>query len=128
MKTRHVAAIAVAAGFGLGVAMVEGLHAQAKLPAFSISEIDVSDMDGFLKEFSPKVRKAIADNGGKVLARGGKAVAIHGAPPKTRIVINRFDSLDQAVAAYNSAAYKEAKAIGDKYATFRILAVEGLEQ
>jgi uncharacterized protein (DUF1330 family) len=62
------------------------------------------------------------------MPRGGKAVAIYGAPPKTRIVINRFDSLDQAVAAYNSVAYKEAKAIAYKYATFRILAVEGLEQ
>jgi hypothetical protein len=27
-----------------------------------------------------------------------------------------------------SAAYKEAKAIGDKYATIRVIAVEGLAQ
>jgi uncharacterized protein (DUF1330 family) len=108
--------------------MVQGLHAQAKLPAFTIAEIDVSDMDGFQKEFAPKAQKAIADNGGKPLARGGKIVALYGAPPKNRVAINRFDGLDQALAAHNSAAYKEAKAIGDKYATFRVIAVEGLAQ
>jgi len=128
MKTQYVAALAVAAGFGLGAAMVQGLHAQAKLPAFTIAEIDVSDMDGFQKEFAPKAQKAIADNGGKALARGGKVVGLYGAPPKNRIAVNRFDGLDQALAAYNSAAYKEAKAIGDKFATFRIIAVEGLAQ
>jgi uncharacterized protein (DUF1330 family) len=36
--------------------------------------------------------------------------------------------LDQAGAAYNSAAYKEARKIGNKYATFRIYAIEGLAQ
>jgi uncharacterized protein (DUF1330 family) len=128
MKTQYVAALAVAVGFGLGAAMVQGLHAQAKLPAFTIAEIDVSDMDGFQKEFAPKAQKAIADNGGKALARGGKIVALYGAPPKNRVAINRFDGLDQALAAYNSAAYKEAKAIGDKYATIRVIAVEGLAQ
>jgi uncharacterized protein (DUF1330 family) len=128
MKTQYVAALAVAAGFGLGAAMVQGLHAQAKPPAFTIAEIDVSDMDGFQKEFAPKAQKAIADNGGKALARGGKVVGLYGAAPKNRIAINRFDGLDQALAAYNSAAYKEAKAIGDKFATFRIIAVEGLAQ
>ncbi len=37
-----------------------------------------------------------------------------------------FDNLDKAEAAFNSAAYKEAKATGDKYATFRIYVVEGV--
>lgn len=62
------------------------------------------------------------------MVRGDKITTLHGAPPKGRIVIWRFDSLDQAVAAYNSAAYKEAKAFGDKYASFQIFAVEGFAQ
>ena len=63
----------------------------------------------------------------KALAVGGRTSVIEGDPPK-RIVINSFDSLDQAVAAYNSAAYKEAATIGHKYGTFCIYAVEGLSQ
>lgn len=107
-------------------AAVQGLHAQAKPPAYAIAEIDVTNQEAFLKEFAPKAQKALGDNGSKALSRGGKIVTLYGAPPKNRIVINHLDSLDQAVAAYNSSAYKEAKAIGDKYATFNIYAVEGL--
>jgi uncharacterized protein (DUF1330 family) len=39
-----------------------------------------------------------------------------------------FESMEKANAAFDSAAYKEAKKIGDKYATFRVYAVEGLLQ
>ncbi len=56
---------------------------------------------------------------------GGKSIAIAGSPPGKRVIINVFDNLDAAVAAYNSPAFKEAKKIGDKYATFRTYAVEG---
>jgi hypothetical protein len=34
--------------------------------------------------------------------------------------------MEQAKAAFNSSAYKEAKKAGDKYAKFRVYAVEGL--
>ena len=58
---------------------------------------------------------------------GNKTVSIEGAAPKSRIVINHFARLDDALKAYNSAAYKDARKIGDKYATFRIYATEGAE-
>ena len=91
--------------------------------------IDVSNPDAFAKEFGPLAVKALGENdsGYKVLARGGKAVAIDGDPPK-RIIINQFADMDKAIAAYNSPDYKAAKAIGDKYAKFRLIAVEGLPQ
>jgi len=128
MKTQYALALAVVTGFGLGAAAVQGLHAQAKPPAFVVSEIDVTNQDAFIKEFSPIAQKALADAGAKTVARGGKVAALYGTAPKGRIVINRFDSLDQAVAAFTSPAYKDARLIGDKYATFRIFAVEGLPQ
>ena len=39
-----------------------------------------------------------------------------------------FESMEQARATFNSPAYKAAKKLGDKYANFRIYAVEGLPQ
>jgi len=36
--------------------------------------------------------------------------------------------LDEALKAYNSEAYKEARKVGDKYSTFRLYAVEGFVQ
>jgi heme-degrading monooxygenase HmoA len=40
-------------------------------------------------------------------------------------MIMQWDSLDQIKAWRDSAQYKEDRKIGDKYATFRIFAVEG---
>ena len=127
MKTHYTVALAMLTGIAIGAVAMQGLHAQAKPPAFVVAEVDVTNPDGFTKEYVPLAVKALGAAGSNPLARGGKVVAISGAPPK-RIVINRFDSLDQAVAAYNSPAYKEARAIGEKYATFRAFAVEGLAQ
>lgn len=127
MKTQYTVALAMLTGVAIGGFAVQGLHAQAKPPAFVIAEVDVTNPDSFAKEYVPLAVKALGAAGSHPLARGGKVVAISGTPPK-RIVINRFDSLDQAVAAYNSPAYKEARAIGEKYATFRAFAVEGLAQ
>ena len=128
MKTNYKVAIALVAGAAIGGAAIQGLHAQAKPPAYVVAEIDVTNQDAFIKEYLPLAQKALAEGGSgyKTIARGGKTVSIEGAPPKSRIVINTFGSLDKAVAAYNSASYKEARKIGDKYGTWRIYAVEGV--
>ena len=56
-----------------------------------------------------------------------KMVAIAGAAAR-RLVIVAFDNLDKAQATFTSAAYKETRKPGDQYATFRVLAVEGLSK
>ena len=43
-----------------------------------------------------------------------------------RITIQVWDSLEQAQAWRKSADYKAARMIGDKYATYRAFAVEGV--
>ena len=59
-------------------------------------------------------------------ARGGKSVAIDGEPPKPRTVVIAFESLEQAQATFASAAYRDGRKVGDKYAKFRIWATEGV--
>jgi uncharacterized protein (DUF1330 family) len=125
MKTRFVVLVSVMAGIALGGAGVQALLAQAKPPAFVVGEIDVRNAELFDKEYVPNASKAIRDGGGKYLVGGGKSVSLYGEPPK-RIAIMAFDNLEKAEAAFNSAAYGEAKAVGDKYATFRIYVVEGV--
>ena len=125
MKTRYTVALSVLAGAVLGASVIQGLHAQAKPPAFVIAEIDMSNREAFVKEFVPLGTKALATGSGfKALARGNKTVSIEGAAPKF-VAINHFDNMDEAIKAYNSLEYKEARKIGDKYATFRIYATEG---
>jgi uncharacterized protein (DUF1330 family) len=61
--------------------------------------------------------------GGKYLARGSKTASIKGESPK-RIVILSFETLEAAQAAFASPAFQEAVNIGEKYAKFRVYAVE----
>ena len=126
MKTICVIVFSIIAGIALGGGLVEALHAEGKPQAYVVGEINVTDPEGFAKDFSPLARKALAEAPGyRALVLGGKTVAIEGPAPQTRVVINVFDSLDAAVQAYNSPDFKAAKKIGDKYATFRTYAVEG---
>jgi uncharacterized protein (DUF1330 family) len=129
VKSNYKIALALFAGAAMGGAAVHGLHAQGKPTAYMVGEVDVTNQDAFVKDYVPFAMKALGESGSgyKALAVGGRTSVIEGDPPK-RIVINSFDSLDQAVAAYNSAAYKEVATIGRKYGTFRIYAVEGLPQ
>jgi len=126
MKTQYTVVLAALTGIGIGAAAVQGLHAQAKPPAYAVVEIDVTNADAFTKEYAPIAGKVITAAGGKYLARGGKNVAIEGDPPK-RITIIQFESLEKAQALFASSDYREGRKTGDKYAKFRILAVEGLQ-
>ena len=118
--------VALFAGVAIGGTAAEGLHAKTR-PVAYVVEVDVTNHDAFVKEYVPLAMKALGKSGTgyKAIAVGGKTATIEGEPPK-RIVINSFNSLDQAVAAYDSAAYKDAAKLGNKYGTFRIYAVEAL--
>lgn len=113
------------AGAAFGAAVVGALHAEARPPAYVVSEADVMDVASFDKEYLPSAAKALIAAGGTFVARNGKAESLFGVPPK-RIAIVRFDSLAKAEAAFNSEAYKQAKEAGDRNADIRIYAVEGL--
>jgi uncharacterized protein (DUF1330 family) len=125
MKAKYTLTLAMLAGLGLGAAAVQALHAQTKPPAYVVVELDVQQPDEFKKEFLPLASKVFQEAGGKFLAQPGIATAIDGTPPN-RAALIAFDSLDKAVATFGSGAYKDARKTGDKYAKFRIFAVEGL--
>lgn len=125
MRANHKIAIALFAGIAVGALAMQGLHAQAKPPAYVIAEIDVTNPEGYAKEYQPLALKAITS--AKFLARNTKTASLRGEPPK-RIIQFAFENMDQAQAAFNSLAYTEAWTIGSKHANFRICAVEGMPQ
>ena len=92
-----------------------------------VAEIEVTNQDAYMKEYAPTAGKALTDAGGKYLARGGKVVGIDGDAPKKRVVIIEYENLEKAQAAFASAPYRENRKIGDKYAKFRIFAIEGVQ-
>ena len=127
MKTHYTVALAMFAGFGLGAVAVQGLHAQAKPPAYSVAEIDISDQAAY-STYVPKAQAAIKAAGGKILAAGGTITAVEGQPPKSRVVIQQWDSLEKYQAYRNSAAFKDLLPIREKVAKWRTYVVEGVPQ
>ncbi|WP_370949653.1 DUF1330 domain-containing protein [Amycolatopsis sp. cg5] len=71
--------------------------------------------------------QAVKAAGGRTFARGGGRVVAHEAGIAERVVLIEFDTFAQAVAAYESAAYRKALAeLPDGFERdFRI--VEGLD-
>ena len=118
MKTHYAIALAMLAGFGLGTVAVQGLHAQAKPPVYQVTEIEILDPEAYSKDYVPKARAAIQAAGAKFLAVGGKTTAIDGEPPKSRIVIQQWDSIEKIKAYRDSAAFKELLPLREKLALF----------
>jgi uncharacterized protein (DUF1330 family) len=128
MKTRYTVALSMLAGAALGAGALQGLHAQATPPIYYVAEIDVTNMDAYTKEYAPKAQALIKTHGGRILAAGQNVTPIEGEPPKTRVVIQSWDSMAKIQAWRGSAEFKELRKVGDLYAKFRSFTIEGLGQ
>jgi uncharacterized protein (DUF1330 family) len=128
MKALYATALALLAGLTIGGAAVQGLHAAARAPAYVVTEVDISDLDAYQKDYVPFAQASIKAAGGHLVAAGQNIVVLEGPSPGTRVAINQFESLDAVQVWRNSDQFKEARKIGDKYAKFRAFAVEGLPQ
>ncbi|MBR0894354.1 DUF1330 domain-containing protein [Bradyrhizobium tropiciagri] len=127
MKSASKVATAAIASFVLGVGAGSVLHAQAKIPAYSVAEIDVRDQDGYAKEFLPKAQANIREHGGKYLAGGlNKTITMNGAPPPNRVVLLQFPDMD-ALKAFGAKQRQIEADVGNKYASFRAIGIEGIE-
>lgn len=102
MRTWYVVALAVVVGFGLGAVVVQGLHAQVKPSVYYIGEIDVTNPDAYVKEYAPRAQATVKAAGGRILALGGKVTAIEGQPPKSRVTVQVWNSMENMQAWRNS--------------------------
>lgn len=134
MKRFLTPALCIVAGSIMGAAAVEGLHAQAKPPVYVVSEITVTNPQAYGKEYGPKVQAVIKAAGGEIIALGGGGGAgaggvkgLEGTPPP-RVAIQKWDSMEKLMAWWNSKDYKDVRAIGNKYAKFRVFTVDGRAQ
>ena len=86
-----------------------------------------ADVEAYGKEYAPKAQALIKKMGGKLLVGTNNVTTLEGAPAK-RIAMHQWESMEKAKAWQSSNEYKENRKIGDKYAKFRILLVEGMPQ
>ncbi len=124
----RIAVLAAFLGLGLGDIAVERAAAQLPTPVYYVAEIDVTDLEGYERDYVPKVKESMKEFGGKALVAGQKVTAIEGAPPTKRVAIVLFPSMDQLMAWRNSDAYKENRKISDQYGTVRAYAVEAISE
>ncbi len=108
----------------------EELHGQTTPPAYLIGEIDVSDPNGYAKEYLPRARETIKAHGGRLIAAAGAAavgsqiVPVDGEAPK-RVVIYMYPSMEALQAWRNDPEYVQVRRVGEKYAKYHTFAVEG---
>ena len=95
-------------------------------PAYFILEIDIHDPEA-MKPYLDKAGATLAPFGCVPLVHGGTVDALEGAAPQGKVVMLRFDSLQQARDWYASPAYRELLPHRLNAASNRAYLVEGLE-
>jgi len=93
------------------------------MTAYVIAEVDVRDAELY-KSYAALTPASVARHGGRFVVRGGAVDALEGERPK-RIVVLEFASREAAQRWYDSADYREARAIREKAAISRLFIVEG---
>ena len=124
MKLRYTLSLAMLVGIGVGAAAVQTLHAQSKPPVYMVAINELSNPDGYRKEYLPKAQAAIKQYGGVYIA-AGPGTMIDGSFPKGRVVILRWESMDALHKWHESPEYQAALKIGKSYAHYNVVAVDG---
>ena len=94
------------------------------MPAYVIAEVDVKDAEAY-KLYAEKAPGVTQPAGGRYLARAGKVECLEGEPPKSRIVVIEFDSMEAARNFYYGKAYQEIIPLRQAASEGRMFLVDG---
>jgi uncharacterized protein (DUF1330 family) len=90
---------------------------------YIVVRVDILDPEAYAK-YAAAATKAIADQGGKALARGGRHEALEG-KARARNVVLEFDSFDAARRYYYSEQYQAARRLREGACEMELVLVEG---
>jgi uncharacterized protein (DUF1330 family) len=96
------------------------------MAAYVIVETDVTDPEQY-EQYKAASPAAIAAGGGRFLVRGGELVVLEGDWQPPRLVMLEFKDLEAARRWYESEAYQEVKQLREGAASFRAIAVQGVD-
>jgi uncharacterized protein (DUF1330 family) len=129
MNQRIALGLTLLAGVAIGATAIQGLHAQAKPPAYVVIPIlKMNDAAGFKAGVVDKANAMAAQMtaaGGQYVIRSEKFTGLDGSPP-ARLVIMKFDGVEKAQAFEQTAAQKEINAARMKTTDSLSFIVEGI--
>jgi uncharacterized protein (DUF1330 family) len=127
MKTRYTVAFSMLAGIAIGAVAIQGLHAQAKPKAYTVTELETIDAKA-AADFAKRVQAEQTNAGGRNFRTGGgKVIGMEGPPPPQRVAITEWDSLEKAEAFFKSKTWADLAPDRDKaLKTIRRYGVEAL--
>jgi uncharacterized protein (DUF1330 family) len=64
-------------------------------PVYVITEVEVSNSHAYANEYVPKIQAIYKAAGARYLAVGSTITPIEGAPPKSRVIITAWDSIEK---------------------------------
>jgi uncharacterized protein (DUF1330 family) len=95
------------------------------MAAYLIADVDIADTAAF-EEYRREVPATEERYGGRYLGRGGLTKVLEGDWDPHRLVIVEFPDMVSLMAWYSSPEYTRLKAIREKCASSRIIALEGI--
>ena len=96
------------------------------MAAYLIADVDITDDEAF-EEYRREVPATEAHYGGRYLGRGGAATVLEGDWEPHRLVIVEFPDMASLMAWYTSPEYSRLKAVRERCATTKIIALEGVQ-
>jgi uncharacterized protein (DUF1330 family) len=115
MKTRYTLGLTLVTGVAIGAIAMHGLHAQTKLKAYSVGEIEPIAGATLSPSYLDNIRKEINNSHGRTLRTlNGKVFHIEGSPAPTKVAIVEWDSADDAKAFYKSKVWTDLAPERDK--------------
>ncbi|TJV38339.1 MAG: DUF1330 domain-containing protein [Mesorhizobium sp.] len=95
------------------------------MAAYLIADVDITDAAVF-EEYRRDVPATEARYGGRYIARGGATKVLEGDWEPHRLVIVEFPNMASLMGWYDSPEYGRLKAIRERSARTRIIALEGM--
>lgn len=129
MKPKHLALYAIA-GTGILAASMTLATAQnsaptGKAPGYYVAEFELTDPEG-IKPYRDQVDATFQLYGGRYAVRAPQVERLEGNPTSHRLVIIKFDSIEQARAWYNSPEYAKVRPFRQRSGNTNAYLVEGL--
>lgn len=93
--------------------------------AYVVAQIEVTDPAAY-ENYKVLSTRAIVENGGRVLVRGGACETVEGDWTPQRLVVIEFDSAEQARRFYDSETYRAARQARANAANMRLVIAEGV--